>query len=586
MAEDEVCPKCGARLPSDAPQKLCPACLMGFALGDEPTGSPPPEGEAATRSDPASPQAETKAAGTGPDASAIMGSARAGEVSTVGLDPTAGQDGPLGMVRYFGDYELLREIARGGMGVVFEARQVSLGRPVAMKMILSRQFADRADIERFRVEAQAAAHLDHPHIVPIFEVGEHQGLHYYSMRLIRGGNLAGQLPRFVADPRAAARLMATVAQAVHYAYQRGVLHRDLKPANILVDEHGEPHLTDFGLAKRSGGDAELTRSGDMLGTPAYMAPEQAAGRRGAVTTASDVYGLGAVLYAALKGRPPFRGETVLEVLEQVRGREPEPQRRLNPRVDRDLDTICLTCLHKDPQRRYRSAEVVAEDLRRWLAHEPIWARQVGHAERLWLWARRRPALAMACGLAVVALVGVIALSIGLAVQQSLAADRLRREQQQTTAALRESRRLSATLALDRGQGLCEQENADRGLLWLARGLEVAPAEDAELLRTLRTELGAWGRRIHPLRARLNHGGRVEDVAYSPDGNTILTGGSGGARLWDAATGRPIGEPLRTPYVTGVAFSPDGRTFRTRVRTSNTWTVDDQGRRYTGVAYLC
>jgi tetratricopeptide (TPR) repeat protein/predicted Ser/Thr protein kinase len=307
----------------------------------------------------------------------------------------------------FGDYEVVKVLGRGGMGVVYEARQISLGRPVALKTIRSDEFATADELRRFQNEAETVATLDHPHIVPIYEVGTHGDRRYFSMKLVPGLSLDRVLGDFRDAPQAAARLVATVAEAVHHAHQRGVLHRDLKPANILLDQRGEPHVTDFGLARRVEADSELTQSGAILGTPGYMAPEQASGLRGAVTTASDVYGLGAVLYATLTGRAPFAGSSVLETIQQVREKPPEPPSRLNPRVPRDLEVICLKCLEKDPRRRYGSATALADDLRRWLGGEPIAARPVGPAARAWMWCRRQPALAgLAAAFVLAVLIGM------------------------------------------------------------------------------------------------------------------------------------------------------------------------------------
>jgi serine/threonine-protein kinase len=284
------------------------------------------------------------------------------------------------------------------MGVVWKARQKRPDRLVALKMFRAGDLASPTDVQRFRNEAEVIAQLDHPHILPVYEVGEHDGVHYFSMKLVEGGSLNDHLDSFRADPRAAARLLATIARAVHYANQRGVLHRDLKPSNILLDAQGEPHVSDFGLAKRVEIDSSLTQSGTLVGTPSYMAPEQSRGRKELVTTATDSYGLGAVLYALLTGRPPFKGDTVLETLERVREREPESPRRINAKVDRDLETICLKCLAKEPQRRYASAVALAEDLDRFLAGQPIQARPVGVWERGIKWARRRPLVVAVGGL--------------------------------------------------------------------------------------------------------------------------------------------------------------------------------------------
>ena len=322
------------------------------------------------------------------------------EAPTVAPSEMPSSAASLGTVRYFGDYELLEEIARGGMGVVYKARQVSLNRTVALKMILSGQFASTSDIERFHREAENAANLDHPNIVPIHEVGEHQGQHYFSMKLIDGGNLAQQVSRYREDPRLAAQLLATVAHTVHFAHQRGILHRDLKPANILLDAKGEPHVTDFGLAKPVEGGGNLTQSGAIVGTPSYMAPEQARAEKG-LSTAVDTYSLGVILYELIAGRPPFGRETALDTILDVLEKEPDHPRNINPRADRDLSAIALKCLQKAPQDRYESAAALAEDLDRWLSGEPTRARAPSLFRQAWRWLRRNAAAAA----------GVIALGV-------------------------------------------------------------------------------------------------------------------------------------------------------------------------------
>src|SRR5262245_32888074 len=328
----------------------------------------------------------------------------------------------------FGDYKLLDEIARGGMGIVFKAQQQSLNRTVAVKMTLAGQFARPEDVKRFKSEAEAAAGLDHSNILPVYEVGSVQGQPFFAMKLVAGGSLATELKKrypqsesissqtlqkkiavlksvFASDSVAPlVELLVPVARAVHFAHQRGILHRDLKPGNILLDVDGTPYVTDFGLAKRVEGDASLTQTGAVVGTPSYMAPEQARAEK-QLTTAVDVYSLGAILYEALTGRPPFRAATVMETIMQVLEQDPEPPSKIAPGADKDLSVIAMKCLEKEPSRRYASAAEFASELERWLKGESIQARQVGNIRKTWRWAKRRPLIAGLIAALLVSMIG-------------------------------------------------------------------------------------------------------------------------------------------------------------------------------------
>ena len=360
-----VCADCGATVFADAPEGLCSVCLFRSGLG----------------------LLDNK--------------------DDEAFKPTGTR-----MLKDFGDYELLQEIGRGGQGVVYRARQKSLNRIVALKVIGLAHWATEAHVKRFRLEAEAAAGLNHPCIVPIYEVGERDGTCYFSMGLVEGGQLDAVAKREPIPIRHAAELIAKLARTVSYAHEHGILHRDIKPGNILLDAEGEPHLTDFGLARLVETESTVTSTMEVLGTPSYMAPEQAVGNNARITSATDIYGLGAVLYQLLTGHPPFAGGTTFETVQLVLDTEPRQPRLLNPKVDRDLTTICLKCLEKDPQRRYSSALALAEDLERWLKHEPIGARRTGIFTRGRKWVRRNPtsALLAASLVALAAAIGALALA--------------------------------------------------------------------------------------------------------------------------------------------------------------------------------
>jgi serine/threonine protein kinase len=317
----------------------------------------------------------------------------------------------------FGGYELLEKIARGGMGIVYKAKHTRTGRIEALKMILGGELASDAEVHRFLFEAKAASELDHPNIVPIYQVGEEDGRHYFTMKWIRGGNLADHIDRYRGDPRGAAEFVETIAMVVHYGHDHGILHRDLKPANILLDDEGKPHVADFGLAKRLEHHDKLhTHPGLLAGSPPYMAPEQADGKGKPPTRAVDVYSLGVILFELLTGKPPFEGATAGEIIEQVLHRAPPDPRSIDPRIDLDVVTICLRCLEKDPANRYHSAIELARDLRRYLDGDPI--RPVGPFKRSWNWCKRRPLMAaLIVESALLLVVATLAVFSGAAAQE-------------------------------------------------------------------------------------------------------------------------------------------------------------------------
>ena len=492
-----TCGVCGTQLPPDAPDGNCPACLWSLALsGLETTGEP-----------------ETS------------------------------------RPRRFGSYELIEEIARGGMGVVWRARQAGLGRDVALKMMLSGRLATSAQVLRFYTEARAAARLDHSNIVPIFDVGEDEDCHFYTMRLMEGRlmegrSLADALKNCGAIPgERAARITAIVARALHFAHQRGVLHRDVKPSNILLDAQGDPHIADFGLARIAEEDSGASRTDSVIGTPAYMAPEQASGPSRELTTAADIYGLGAVLYELLTGKPPFQMETPLQTLRLVVESAPKPPRAVDARIAHDLEVICLKCLQKQPEKRYASAAELADDLERWLQDKPILARPVSSLERLASWARRKPELATALG----ALSGVLALALAVSITLFV--------QVQT-----ESEGRAISLRSEEGQRLAFQSlavvesNPGQALLLALEAAERAPSLNAN--NALLASLEACRER----RRFLGHTSEVTFAAFSPEGERVATASHDGtARLWSVGgVSTPLLLKGHAGGVVSVEFSADGK----------------------------
>jgi serine/threonine protein kinase/WD40 repeat protein len=477
----------------------------------------------------------------------------------------AGEPGPA-RVRYFGDFELVEQIAQGGMGVVWKARQLTINRLVALKMIHAGHLASAEARVRFAAEIEATARLDHPHIVPLYETGEHQSVHFFTMKLLAGGDLTARRADYALPPPGDSppgaralrdrqvrlvRLICKIARAVHYAHLRGILHRDLKPSNVLLDDAGEPHVADFGLAKMLTRESAFTFTQSILGSPNYMAPEQATGRTDELTTATDVYGLGAIFYELLTGQPPFRAESPIATLRKVTEDPALPPRKINPGIDADLETICLKCLEKSPPARYASALELAEDLGRWLERRPILARRATPIEHAWRWSQREPAVASAIVLCTLLLLTV-------AVGSSIAALRIRSAEQATRAALRESqvsqaRSLRLTSAIGhRAEGLDLLRNA------------IHPDLHESFLRRIRDELLATLVRTDFEFSRIPALDPVRDPSQnliSPDFNRLasLTGSN-----TVVIQGVPEGRPLHRITLDGRTaprleqFSHDGR----------------------------
>lgn len=555
----QYCPTCGAKVTSRATEGLCPRCLFERAVQSlAPPGTPTP--------------------------------------------------GPPAPGARIGDYELLRKIARGGMGVVFEARQIPLNRRVALKRIRAAEFASAAELRRFHLEAEAVALLDHPNIVPIYEVGEHDGQPFYTMRLLEGGSLASRMAdRGLQLPKSqAAALLAKVARAVHYAHQRGLLHRDLKPGNILLDEQGEPQLTDFGLARRLAVDSSLTLSGAIVGTPSYMAPELATGHGQNATIATDVYSLGAILYELLTGRPPFEAATPLETMRKVVEEEPAPpsrrvpgdvrltrprrwsfaarQSELGTPVDRDLQIICLKCLEKDPQRRYASAGALADDLEHWLRREPIQARPSTAWEHAVKWTQRRPAQAALAGVSAGAALVLIAVLLVAGAQVADQRNRALDQERITRAHLYAADISLAQRLLDEGD--LGQARRVLAAHWPQSNSEFRnPKSDrADDLRGFEWR-HFWNRcEGNALASLRGHAGAVTCLAFSSDGASLFSGSRDGTiKRWDLST-RQCLETLALPEsstsaglrkeIFSLALSPDGRTLAAGTETDvSFWNAD-------------
>lgn len=477
--------------------------------------------------------------------------------------------------RPFGDYMLLGEIARGGMGVVYSARRISLNKRVAIKMIHAGALASPAALHRFRTEAEAMARLDHPNIVPVYEVGAFEGQTYFSMKLIDGSSLAesmlegayrthpGGFRGADKEPRPfykGVALIAKLARAVHHAHARGVLHRDLKPSNVLIDADGEPHLTDFGIAKLLEEEGGQTQTVGLLGTPHYIAPEQAAGDVREITTAVDVYSLGAILYELITGRVPFEAASPLKVLQAVIDKPPQRPRALDDRIDRDLETICLKCLSKEPCHRYASAEHLALDLERWMRHEPVSARSLNIYETARLHCRRHP---LTAALSAIVMLLIVAGMAGMAL--SLRHVNAARRQAETERSLAtqhaaESRDRFSRLCVEHANRLLDSGDSVKALPWLVEGLALS-SQDSAAERFQRIRLGFALNQYPQLREMSFLDARAARMDMSPDGRMLVAADRAGTvTLWDALSSHRMGSMAHTTVVDLVLFSPDNRQF--------------------------
>ena len=473
----------------------------------------------------------------------------------------------------FGDYEILEEIARGGMGVVYKARQKKANRIVALKMILTGQLAGDEEVKRFYAEAEAAANLDHPGIVPIYDVGELNGLHFFSMGFVEGESLKERVSDGPLPQRDAAETVKTIAEAIAYAHGKGVIHRDLKPANVLLEAGHRPRITDFGLAKQLETDSDLTATGQVLGTPSYMPPEQAAGRTNEIGPAADIYALGAILYELLTGRPPFQAASALDILMLVREKEPATPRQLNTALDQDLDTICLKCLEKSASRRYQSATALVDELSRYLSGEPILARPIGKFERIWRWCQRKPTLAGLCALLVTLF---FVLGIGgplLAIQQARIAEEQRNNATQQSALREKADQQAQRADREAASARTEARRAER----MAYGSDMLLVQRdwvdnkikhlKELLDRYRDRddlkgfvCGYWDRMVqNDLLTLKGHTDSIHDVAFSPDGMWLASASSDNKVLvWDTSSGQEVLTLSgHAGVVNSVRFSPNG-----------------------------